>query len=62
MIFVLWPLPKAPGAGDPKHCAVACAIHVSNLQTNSGWISEKKIEPKPHSTPKSHPWGLTKMV
>ena len=41
MIFDLWPLPKAPGAGDPKHCAVACAIHVSNLQTNSGSIQKK---------------------
>ena len=31
MIFDLWPLPKAPGGGDPKNCAVACAImiHVS---------------------------------
>ena len=54
----IWPLPKAPGAGDPKNCAGACAIHVSNSHTKSGWISEKKFfnpPPTPHGTPKSHP-------
>ena len=29
-------LPKAPGGGDPKNCAGACAIHVSNSHTKSG--------------------------
>ena len=38
--FNFWPLPKAPGGGDPKNCAGACAIHVSNSHTKSGWISE----------------------
>ena len=38
-----WPLPKAPGGWDPKSCAGAYAIHVSNSHTKSGWISEKKI-------------------
>ena len=54
-----WPLPKAPGAGDPKNCAAACAIHVSNQHTKSGWISKKNffLPPNPHGTPKSHPWA-----
>ena len=30
------PLAKAPGGGDPKNSAVACAIHVSNSHTESG--------------------------
>ena len=45
---------------DPKKCAVACAIHVSNSHTNSGWISEKKIfwPPNPHGTyPQVPPLG-----
>ena len=43
-----WPLPKAPGGGDPKNCAGACAMHVSNSHTKSGWISEKKVfDPQP---------------
>ena len=40
-----WPLPKAPGGGDPKNCAGACAIHVSNSHTKSGWISGKNFFP-----------------
>ena len=40
-----WPLPKAPGGGDPKKCAGAYAIHVSSPHIKSGWISEKKNWP-----------------
>ena len=29
-----WPLPKASEGRDPKNCAGACAIHVSNSHTN----------------------------
>ena len=36
MIFDLLALPNALGGGDPKYCAVACAIHVSNLHAQSG--------------------------
>ena len=63
-----WPLPKAPGGRDPKNCAGACAIHVSNSHTKSGWISKKIIfdppspsppPPPPHGTPKSHPRAMT---
>ena len=58
-----WPLPKAPGGRDPKNCAGACAIHVSNSHTKSGWISKKNFfdppAPPPHSTPKSHPRAMT---
>ena len=52
-----WPLPKAPGAWDPKNCADACAIHVSSSHTKSGWISKKKNfdPPTPHGTPKPNP-------
>ena len=32
MIFDL----LAPGGGDLKNCAVACAIHVSNSHTKAG--------------------------
>ena len=42
MIFDLL-APKATGGGDPKNCAVACAIHVSNSQTKSSKIWEKKV-------------------
>ena len=52
-----WPLPKAPGGRDPKNCAGACAIHVSNSHTKSGWISAPP--PPPHGTPKSHPRAMT---
>ena len=52
-----WPLPKAPGGGDPKHCASACAIYVSNSHTKSGWISEKKFDPKPPTVPPSQTPG-----
>ena len=57
--LIFWPLPKAPGRGDPKNCAGACAIHISNSHTKSGWILGKKIltPPTPHGTPKSHPWA-----
>ena len=40
--LTFWPLPKAPGGGDPKNGAGACAIHVSNSLTKFGWISKKK--------------------
>ena len=40
MIFDLWPLPKAHGAGDPKNCAVACVIHVSNTHTHTPTLVE----------------------
>ena len=44
MIFDLLAPPQRPcGGGGPKNGAVACAIHVSNSHTKSGWISEKKI-------------------
>ena len=48
--------PLAPGGGDPKNGASACAIHEANSHTKSGWISEKKVlgPPTPHSTPKSN--------
>ena len=59
-----WPLPKAPGGGDTKNCAGACAIHVSNSHTKSGWISGKNFfdpnPPPPHGTPKSHPWAWSR--
>ena len=63
MIFDLWPLPKAPGGGGPKKCAVACAIHVSNSHTNSGWISEKNDPPHyPQVPPLVHdPGGRMKI-
>ena len=54
MIFdLLAPPPKAPGGGDPKNGAGACAIHVSNSHTKFGWISKKKkFDPQtPHGTP-----------
>ena len=49
------PNPKAPGDGEPKNCAVACAIHVSNSHTKSGWIWEKKFldPPTPSMVPPS---------
>ena len=54
LYLTFWPLPRAPVGGDPKNCAVACAIDVSNSHTKSGWISEKKKfldHPTPHRTP-----------
>ena len=49
---IFWPLHKAPGDGDPKNCVGACAIHVSNSHTKSGWISErKKIDHQPPTVP-----------
>ena len=66
------PSPRPLKAGDPKTCAVACAIHVSNSHTNTGWISDEKNwpptpPPPPHThtrtvPPKSHPWGITQSV
>ena len=42
----------APGGGDPKNGANACAIDVSNSHAESGWISKKKIwPPKPPTVP-----------
>ena len=59
--LTLWPLPRAPGGGDQKNCAVACAINVSYSHTKFGWILEKKFmdHSTPHGTPKSDPWGMT---
>ena len=56
--LTFWPLPRAPGGGDQKNCADACAIDVSNSHTKSGWISEKIFldHSTPHSTPKPDPW------
>ena len=56
-----WPLPKAPGGGDPKNCASACAIHVSNSHTKTGWISEINIfwPPNPPRYPQVPPLGMT---
>ena len=49
-----WPLPKAPGGGNPKNGASACAIHVSNSHIKSGWIPGKKIlTPQPPMAPQS---------
>ena len=56
-----WPLPKAPGGRDPKNCAGACAIHVSNSNTKSGWISEKIFfwPPSPPRYAQVPPLGMT---
>ena len=56
-----WPLPKAPGGGDPKKCAGACAIHVSNSHTKSGWIKGKKLTPQPPQYPQVPPLGMTQV-
>ena len=55
--MTIWSNPRPQEAGDPKNCA----IHASNSHTKSGWIWKKKVfgRPNPHSTPKSHPWGMT---
>ena len=53
-----WPLPKAPGVGDPKNCAGA--IHVSNSHTKSGWISGNFFfYPNPPRYPRVPPLGMT---
>ena len=61
--LMIFDLPRAPGGGDQKNCAVACAIDVSYSHTRSGWITEKNFflttQPTPHGTPKSDPWGMT---
>ena len=58
-----WLLPKVPGGGDPKNCAGACAIHVSNSHTKSGWVLEKKNfnppPPLPPRYPQVQPLGMT---
>ena len=56
----IWPFGPSPGGEDPKKCAVACAIHVSNSHTKSGWISEFFVldHSTPDGTPKSDPWGM----
>ena len=38
--LTFWPLSRAPGGGDLKNCAIACAIDISKSHTKSGWISE----------------------
>ena len=59
LYWTFWPLPKALGGRDLKNCVAACAIHVSNSHTKSGWFSGKKIgPPTPHGTPKSRPLGM----
>ena len=59
MIFDLFAPSQGPsGRGTKKLCRCMC-IHVSNLHTKSGWISEKNYSPTPHGTPKSHPWRMT---
>ena len=58
----VWPLPKASGGGDPKNCAGACAIHVSNSHTKSGWISEIFFfDPNPPWYPQVPPLGMTQV-
>ena len=57
MIFALWPLPKAPVAGNQKICAVARAIHVKNSHIKFGWISEKNWPQTPAVSPKVQPLG-----
>ena len=48
--------PQGPGGRDPKNCAGACAIHVSNSHTKSGWISEKIFfDPNPPRYPPPPP-------
>ena len=42
-----WPLPKAPGGGDPKKWDGVCAIHVSNSHTKSSLISGFFFWPPP---------------
>ena len=61
MIFDLLAPPQGPRGRGPKNGAGACAIHVSNSHTKSGWNSKKKfLTPQtPHGTPKSDPWGMT---
>ena len=58
------PLSKAPGGGDPKICAGACAIHVSNSHTKSG--RKNFFYPQPPTVPLSpdpehDPGGRMKM-
>ena len=41
--MTFWPLPRAPGGGAKKKCAVAHPIHVSNPHTKFGWISSNGL-------------------
>ena len=41
--MTFWPLPRAPGGGAKKKCAVAHPIHVSNTHTKFGWISSNGL-------------------
>ena len=63
-----WPLPKAPGGGDPKNCAGACAIHVSNSHTKCGLIPEiffltpQPLMVSPNPTPGHDPGSRMKIL
>ena len=41
--MTFWPLPRAPGGGAKKKCAVAHPIHVSNTHTKFGCISSNGL-------------------
>ena len=41
--MTFWPLPRAPGGGAKKKCAVAQPIRVSNPHTKFGWISSNGL-------------------
>ena len=43
LAVLLLPLPRAPGGGAKKKCAVAHPIHVSNSHTKFGWISSNGL-------------------
>ena len=43
MLLTFWPLPRAPGGGAKKKCAVARLIHVTNSHTKFGWISSNGL-------------------
>ena len=64
MIFGLWPLPKAPGGGGPQKIVLLHVpfMYVSHTPTLVEFQKKKKLAPNPHSTPKSHPWGMTQVV
>ena len=53
-IKFLTPPHKAPGGGESKNCAGACAIHVSKPHSKSSLISKKKnFDPQPPMVPPS---------